>query len=98
MSAHEIYLWSTFVTLWPLHADEYSLTLKEIPELPAGRYRVKRADTWRYDGRVVSALHTLNARQDIEIIDPTGLLGGSRYGEQAKTHKILPRTTRRVPR
>lgn len=88
---NEIYLWNTSVTIWMIGADEYSLTLKDVPALPPGRYRIKRADTWRYDGRVVSALHTLNARADVELVDPTGLLGGSRYGDQA-----IPHSTRRI--
>lgn len=56
-------------------------TATQIPgKLAPGAWRIVRRDSWQYDERVVSALHTLAAQPDVELIDPTGLLGGSRYG------------------
>lgn len=48
--------------------------------------RIVRLDSWRYDERVVSALHTAHARYG--LIDPTGLLGS------AGTHRDLHPTSR----
>lgn len=45
-----------------------------------GQWRIVRTDRWVFDERVVSALHTLKARMGDRLLDPTGLLGGSRYG------------------
>lgn len=55
--------------------------VEQLPgRLAPGMWWIVRRDAWRYDERVISALHTLSAFPDVEMIDPTGLLGGSRYG------------------
>lgn len=53
-----------------------------VSQVESGTWRIVRCDDWPYDERVVSALHTMAARPGVELIDPTGLLGGSRYGSQ----------------
>lgn len=56
-------------------------TAADLPaRLTPGMWRVARRDAWQYDERVVSALHALALQPGVEMIDPTGLLGGSRYG------------------
>lgn len=58
-------------------------TAGQLPgRLAPGMWWIVRRDAWQYDERVVSALHTLSAFPDVEMIDPTGLLGGSRYGAE----------------
>lgn len=51
-----------------------------IEALISGTWLIMRRDSWQYDERIVTALHQLSARPGVELIDPTGLLGGSRYG------------------
>lgn len=45
-----------------------------------GTWRIVRLDDWTYDERTISALRTIAARPGVTLVDPTGLLGGSRYG------------------
>jgi len=45
-----------------------------------GTWRIVRTDRWKYDERVVDALRQLAERPGVELVDPTGLLGGSRAG------------------
>jgi hypothetical protein len=56
-------------------------TAAQIPgRLAPGRWTIVRRDRWQYDERVLTALRVLAAFPGVEMIDPTGLLGGSRYG------------------
>lgn len=52
------------------------------------RARIVRLDSWQYDERVVSALRTADAQYG--LIDPTGLLGGSRYGDERNLLDTTP--------
>jgi len=53
-------------------------TVEQVPgRLAPGTWRIVRRDRWQYDERVINALRQLAAFRDVEMIDPTGLLGGS---------------------
>jgi len=69
----------------------------------SGTWHVVRTDRWQYDERTITALRQLAQRGGVELIDPTGLLGGSRYGEDAERRSIAAtqdshRHRTRVPR
>jgi hypothetical protein len=53
-------------------------------------WRLVRTDRWRHDGRAISALHTVAATPGVKLIDPTGLLGGSRDGYDANRPERPP--------
>lgn len=58
-------------------------TANQLPgRLAPGSWRIVRRDLWQFDERVVSALHMLASFPGVELIDPTGLLGGSLYGAE----------------
>lgn len=76
-----IVLWSRYISIED-GAEETSVSIKNLLTLvQSGQWRVTRRDDWIYDVRVINALHALDARPGVELIDPTGLLGRSRYGE-----------------
>lgn len=55
--------------------------LDDLPlQLAPGRWTLIRRDRWLFDQRVVDMLRALSAGPGVELLDPTGLLGGSRYG------------------
>jgi hypothetical protein len=56
-------------------------TTAQLPgRLAPGRWTIVRRDRWQHDERVLTALRVLAQHPDVELVDPTGLLGGSRYG------------------
>lgn len=56
-------------------------TANQLPgRLAPGSWRIVRRDLWQFDERVVSALRMLASFPGVELVDPTGLLGGSQYG------------------
>jgi hypothetical protein len=56
-------------------------TAAQLPgRLAPGRWTIVRLDRWQHDERVLTALRVLAQQPDVELVDPTGLLGGSRYG------------------
>lgn len=63
-----------------LDHDGVSVTFSAIT---SGTWRIVRRDDWQHEDRVVNALRQLDARPGVDLIDPTGLLGGSRYGYDA---------------
>jgi len=66
-------------------------TVEQVPgRLAPGTWRIVRRDRWQYDERVINALRQLAAFRDVEMIDPTGLLGGSRYGFDANRPDAPP--------
>lgn len=80
-TVNTIVLWSRFISIKD-GAEETSVSIRDLLALvQSGQWRVTRRDNWVYDARVIAALHTLDARPDVELIDPTGLLGRSRYGD-----------------
>jgi hypothetical protein len=62
-----------------LALDEHGESVA-LSQIRRGLWRIVRRDSWQYDERVISALHTVRARPDVKLVDPVGLLGGSRYG------------------
>lgn len=94
-----IVLWSRYVSIED-GAEETSVSIKDLLTLvQSGQWRVTRRDDWIYDVRVINTLHALDARSGVELIDPTGLLGRSRYGEARNLYEdrrmpvlVLPRT------
>jgi len=66
-------------------------TSADLPaRLTPGMWRIARRDAWQYDAAVVSALHALATQPGVEMIDPTGLLGGSRYGFDINREESAP--------
>lgn len=61
-----------------------------LEHVTTGTWRIARTDRWQYDERVISALHTVRARSGVELIDPTGLLGGTRYGTERNLLDTTP--------
>jgi hypothetical protein len=71
-----------FIVLWESHieVEHESLSIKQLLDhVQSGQWRVLRRDSWRYDEQVISALRSISSRRDVELIDPTGLLGGSTH-------------------
>ena len=80
-----------------LNDDGVSVSL---PSITSGTWRIVRCDDWSHDERVVTALRLLEQRPGVTLVDPTGLLGGSRYGtdtgrEIFKTAAVKPLGSRR---
>jgi hypothetical protein len=66
-------------------------TAAQLPgRLAPGRWTIVRRDRWQYDERTAGALRVLAAFPGVEMIDPTGLLGGSRYGRDVGREEKAP--------
>lgn len=59
-------------------------------KLAEGTWRIVRRDSWQHDERVVSALRQLAQQPGVELVDPTGLLGGSQYGVERRSLHTEP--------
>lgn len=56
-------------------------TADDLPaRLSSGTWTIVRRDSWKHDGQVVDALRRLEAPLTVQFVDPSGLLGSSRYG------------------
>lgn len=53
-------------------------------------WRILRTDRWHYDTRVIDELRRVGQLPGVELIDPTGLLGGSRYGFDINREESAP--------
>jgi hypothetical protein len=66
-------------------------TAAQLPgRLAPGRWTIVRRDRWQHDERALNALRVLAQQPGIELIDPTGLLGGSRYGRDTGREEKAP--------
>ena len=81
---NRIVLWDRYVSLsaHPSTSVDVSVSLKELAAEVSrlgGQWRIVRRDSWVYDERVVGALIVLSGRPGVELVDPTGLIGGSTH-------------------
>ncbi len=68
-------------------------------KIMSGTWRIVRCDDWQYSAQVVDHLRKIGERPGVELIDPTGLLGGSRYGYDTgrdEAAPLTPKTQRRA--